>query len=122
DCVKRMADANPRLSPQQARHLTIYGALQNEDGSWSWKFDSLARGGATLTGLVTEEQRELWREIDAPVLLVRGTESWAPDPSLDGSLALFRNARLANFEGAGHWVHHDRLDAYMAEVEAFLAE
>jgi len=24
------------------------------------------------------------------------------------------------FDGAGHWVHHDRLDAFLAEVRAFL--
>ena len=34
----------------------------------------------------------------------------------------FANARLVNFEGAGHWVHHDKLDEFMRETEAFLAE
>ncbi len=34
----------------------------------------------------------------------------------------FKNARLVNVEGAAHWVHHDKLDVFMREVEAFLAE
>lgn len=121
DAVARMAEENPHLSPEQARHLTVYGTHQNEDGTYSWKFDNYARGGG-VGGLTHEDQHRLWRCITAPVLLVRGMESWASDPVEDGRIQHFKNARLANFEGAGHWVHHDQLDAFMAEVEAFLAE
>jgi pimeloyl-ACP methyl ester carboxylesterase len=120
DAVARMAEENPHLSPEQARHLTIYGAHQNEDGTYSWKFDNHARWG--VGGLSHEDQHYLWSRITAPVLLVRGAESWASDPVLDGRIQHFQNARLVNFEGAGHWVHHDQLDAFMAEVERFLAE
>ena len=122
EAIARMAQENPHLSPEQARHLTVYGAHQNEDGTYSWKFDNHARGGGGIGGLSHEEQHQLWRSITAPVLLVRGEESWASDPVVDGRIENFRNARLVNFEGAGHWVHHDKLDAFMAEVEAFLAE
>ncbi|MBP8247933.1 MAG: alpha/beta hydrolase, partial [Phenylobacterium sp.] len=68
------------------------------------------------------DQHHLWRQITAPVLLVRGAESWASDPVLDGRIANFQNARLVNFEGAGHWVHHDKLEEFMAQAEGFLAE
>jgi len=34
--------------------------------------------------------------------------------------AAFRDARLVNVDGAGHWVHHDRLDAFLEAVSAFL--
>ncbi len=120
EAVARMAEENPHLSPEQAQHLTVYGAHQNEDGTYSWKFDNYARGGGGVGGLSHEEQQALWRCITAPVLLVRGAESWASDPVVDGRIQHFQDARLANFEGAGHWVHHDRLDDFMAEVEAFL--
>jgi len=56
------------------------------------------------------------------IKLMRGEESWASDPEADGRIKHFQNARLVNFEGAGHWVHHDQLEAFMAEVEGFLAE
>ena len=121
DAVARMAEENPHLSPDQARHLTVYGAHQNEDGTFSWKFDNHARWGG-VGGLSHEDQHRLWRNITAPVLLMRGAESWASDPVVDGRIQNFRNARLVNFEGAGHWVHHDRLDDFMRETEAFLAE
>lgn len=122
EATARMAEENPHLSPEQARHLTVYGAHQNEDGTYSWKFDNHARWGGRVGGLSHADQHALWRNITCPVLLVRGAESWASDPVLDGRIENFRNARLVNFDGAGHWVHHDRLEAFMAEVETFLAE
>ena len=38
-----MQSENKRLSPEQARHLTVHGMQRNEDGSYSWKFDNYAR-------------------------------------------------------------------------------
>ena len=120
EAYARMAEENPHLSPEQARHLTIYGAHQNEDGTYSWKFDNHSRWG--MGGLSHADQHYLWSQITCPVLLMRGEESWASDPEADGRIKHFRNARLVNFEGAGHWVHHDQLESFMAEVEGFLAE
>jgi pimeloyl-ACP methyl ester carboxylesterase len=53
---------------------------------------------------------------------VRGAESWASDPAVDGRIKHFKNARLVNVEGAAHWVHHDKLDVFMESVNAFLSE
>ena len=47
---------------------------------------------------------------------------WASDPEKDGRIKHFQNARLVNFENAGHWVHHDQLDRFIAEVRSFLAD
>jgi pimeloyl-ACP methyl ester carboxylesterase len=119
DAVARMKEENAHLNEEQARHLTIHGAVQNEDGTYSWKFDNLARFGGPA-GLSTEEQRQIWGCITAPVLLVRGMESWASDPVADGRIAHFKNAKLANIERAGHWSHHDQLDVFMEHVNGFL--
>ncbi len=43
DAFKRMHDENKHLSPDQARHLTQHGVNQNEDGTYSWKFDNYFR-------------------------------------------------------------------------------
>ncbi|MBV9995022.1 MAG: alpha/beta hydrolase [Caulobacteraceae bacterium] len=122
DAIARMEEENPHLSHEQARHLTIYGAHQNEDGTYSWKFDNYVRGGPGIGGLSPDEMHRLWSCITAPVLLARGAESWAADPVVDGRIQHFQNARRVNFEGAGHWVHHDKLDEFMREAEAFLAK
>ena len=34
----------------------------------------------------------------------------------------FKDARLALIEGAAHWVHHDKLDEFVAKVTAFFDE
>jgi pimeloyl-ACP methyl ester carboxylesterase len=122
DTIARMKEENTRLSDEQARHLTTHGAVQNEDGTFSWKFDNYVRMGGGPGGLSVEDQRHIWGCITSPVLLVRGAQSWASDPVADGRISHFRNARLVNVEGAGHWVHHDKLDVLMEHVERFLAE
>jgi pimeloyl-ACP methyl ester carboxylesterase len=43
EAFQRMHEANRHLSPEQARHLTQHGVNQNEDGSYTWKFDNYVR-------------------------------------------------------------------------------
>jgi pimeloyl-ACP methyl ester carboxylesterase len=44
-----------------------------------------------------------------------------PDPAEDGRIQFIRNHRLVRVPGAGHWVHHDQLQVFLAETKAFLA-
>jgi len=119
EALTRMREQNRRLTPEQSRHLTEHGISQNEDGTFSWKFDNYVR--SITPGDMTEEQlHALWGRIACPTLLVYGKESWASNPQQDGRLKYFRNARVALFESAGHWVHHDRLDDFVREVRHFL--
>ncbi|MEE3278448.1 MAG: alpha/beta hydrolase, partial [Pseudomonadota bacterium] len=48
DAFQRMQTENPHLSESQAKHLTIHGSNQNEDGSYSWKFDNYVRAFAPI--------------------------------------------------------------------------
>jgi pimeloyl-ACP methyl ester carboxylesterase len=121
DAFKRMQDENPHLSEDQARHLTVHGANQNEDGTYSWKFDNYVRIFRPY-GLSPEEIRHLWSRITCPTLLIRGTESWASDPIEDGRFNSFQNANVASIDGAGHWAHHDRLDVFLDLVQSHLAK
>jgi pimeloyl-ACP methyl ester carboxylesterase len=121
DAARRMQEENAFLSPEQARHLTEHGVARNEDGTFSWKFDNYARG-PKLFRPADDEQREIRRSVRCPVLMIRGTASGVPDPAASGVLADFPNARAAAVEGAGHWVHHDRLDETLRLVREFLAE
>ena len=116
-----MQEANPHLSERQARHLTIHGSNQNEDGTYSWKFDNYVRMFPPV-GLSLEELHALHRRIRCPTLLVWGTESWAADPNEDGLAKTFQNVQVAEVQGAGHWVHHDKLDRFLEIARAFLAD
>jgi pimeloyl-ACP methyl ester carboxylesterase len=119
EAFARMQAENSHLTPEQARYLTVHGASQNEDGTYSWKFDNYARSFSPVD-FSPEEMRALWGNITCPILLVNGKESWASDPQKDGQLAWFQDARAVAFDGAGHWVHHDRLEGFLAEVRGFL--
>jgi pimeloyl-ACP methyl ester carboxylesterase len=67
-----------------------------------------------------EEARSIWRRITCPTLLLRGTESWASDPGLDGRASAFQRAQCVNVSRAGHWVHHDQLEEFLRIVRVFL--
>ena len=75
-----MQEANPHLSPDKAKHLTVHGVNQNEDGTYSWKFDNYVNGGHLLD-LPWADVAEIWAAIACPVLLwltERGAQKRAP--------------------------------------------
>ena len=116
----RMKEENGFLTDEQARHLTIHGASRNEDGTWSWKFDPYLNVWP-FEDVPADRTDELWAAITCPMLLLYGADSWASNPEKDGRMEVFRNdARVIEFENAGHWLHHDQFDRFMAEVRAFL--
>ncbi len=119
EALARMREANPHLTVEQARHLTIHGTRRNEDGTYSWKFDNYTR--ATSPYLFNlKDAAEIWGRISCPCLLIRGDESWAGDWERDGRLKAFRAAEVITIKGAGHWVHHDQLNEFLATAKRFL--
>ena len=121
DAYERMQTENPHLTEVQARHLTIHGSNQNEDGTYSWKFDNYIRAFPPI-GLAEREVHELYGRISCPTLLFHGKESWASNPQEDGRSQHFQNVQVASIKGAGHWLHHDRLDEFLAITRTFLTE
>ncbi len=117
--LARMREENGYLSDEQARHLTVHGVSQNEDGTYSWKFDNYLRVWPPVD-MPQAEIENLWRAIDCPTLLLYGAKSWASNPAADGRAQHFRNARVELFEDAGHWLHHDRFEHFMEQLHAFL--
>jgi pimeloyl-ACP methyl ester carboxylesterase len=119
EAITRMREANPHLTDEQARHLTVSGVIRHEDGTYAWKFDNFVRAVSPYLFNV-DEAREIWSHVTCPVLLVRGSESWAPDPEAEGHAAAFRHPHIMTVERAGHWVHHDQLAAFLRGVRGFL--
>ncbi len=119
DALERMKTENTYLTDEQARHLTIHGASRNEDGTWSWKFDNYLNVWSVFD-MPLNELHTLWNAITCPVLMLYGANSWASNPEKDGRLEHFRNARVVEYENAGHWLHHDQFERFMAELDAFL--
>jgi pimeloyl-ACP methyl ester carboxylesterase len=119
DAYARMREVNSHLSEERARHLTIHGASRNEDGTWTWKFDPYIHV-TWFNDLPRPMVEELWSQIACPVLMMHGTDSFARNPEQDGRIKHFKDARVVSFENAGHWLHHDQFDKFMAEIRAFL--
>ena len=119
DAVARMTEANQRLTAEQAHHLTIHGVNQNEDGTFSWKFDNYLNVWPVVD-LDAEAVAALWEGIKCPVLLLWGKDSFFSSPAKDGRIEHFQDARLIEYENAGHWLHHDQFDRFMADVRSFL--
>ncbi len=120
DAFARMQEQNKHLSSEQARHLTLHGVNQNEDGTFTWKFDHFVRVWAPYD-MAQADVEAIWHNISSPSLMVYGKESWASDPRTDGRARHFKNATFVQVAGAGHWVHHDQLETFMALIEPFLS-
>lgn len=119
DCLARMREENKHLSEEQARHLTIHGVNQNEDGTYGWKFDPYLNiwGDSDMT---QEQIETLWSRITAPTLLLYGAKSWASNPEVDGRIQHFNTARVTTYENAGHWLHHDQFERFVGDLQGFL--
>jgi pimeloyl-ACP methyl ester carboxylesterase len=120
EAFRRMQEENPHLSAEQARHLTVHGVNQNEDGTYTWKFDNYVRAWPPYD-MSRRDLELLFGRVASPTLLLYGTESASGNPTEDGRAALFPRATVIGIERAGHWLHHDRLDAFLTVVRDFLA-
>ncbi len=116
---ERMKSENAYLTDEQARHLTVHGISRNEDGTWSWKFDNYLNIWA-IFDMPREDLEAIWHNVTCPVLMFYGEKSWASNPEKDGRIAHFPTAKVIEYENAGHWLHHDQFDRFMADVKAFL--
>ncbi|MGH9594158.1 MAG: alpha/beta fold hydrolase, partial [Bryobacteraceae bacterium] len=119
--VARMKEANPFLSDEVAEHLTLHGTNWNADGSLIWKFDDYTRVISPF-GVDLDAAVQLLAEITCPTLLFYGRQSFARDPDTDPQAAAIRHKKIVKVDQAGHWLHHDRLELFLRETRAFLAE
>ena len=119
EAYQRMKTENSFLTEEQARYLTEQGSSQNEDGSYSWKFDNYLNI-STGIDIPDAELRGLWERISCPTLLLYGKNSWASSPKQDGRLEHFSNATFKEYEDAGHWLHHDQFERFMQDLNEFL--
>lgn len=121
EAYQRMQEANPHLSPNQARHLAQNGSNRNEDGTYTWKFDNYTRA-RTPYDVPEGDIRKLWQRINCPVLIVNSKQGYPNRIGQNGTLNEFSNVRLVEIDGAGHWTHHDQLQQFVDVAEEFLNE
>ena len=115
--VERMRQANPHLTPDLARHLTIHG-VRKVEGGYTWKFDNFTRAHSPYE-FNMEDARDIWNQIRCPILIIWGAESWSRRMG-EVDLSPFHDCRSVVVPDAGHWVHHDQFEAVVREIEAFI--
>jgi len=120
DAFRRMHQANSHLSAEQARYLTIHGTNQNEDGTYSWKFDNYTHAFPAFR-IPKSEMIAMWRSIACPTLCLNATGGFPHRTGQDGTIEHFESGVLKSVDKAGHWVHHDQLGQVVDTVRAFLA-
>lgn len=116
----RMLRLDPRL--EEARALTLAEhSTQPVRGGVVWKHDPLhkARIGSRYN---VEDAMAIWREVTAPVLVVRGAASRFVWPDYPARIAAFKDAREAVIEDAGHNVHVHAPAALAAQIDDFFSE
>ncbi len=119
EAFRRMQQANPQLSDEQALHLTVHGSNQNEDGTYSWKYDNYTHN-FTPAGFETEETIELWRNITAPTLILLAERGLEHRIGHDSTEFYFRDHELQMLKGAGHWTYHDQPRQVYGLMDNFL--
>lgn len=117
--VARMQEANPFLSAEMARHLTLHGTNWNADGSLVWKFDNYTRVLSPF-GMTLEDLKGFLSAIECPTLLFWGRQSFARDPETDPLAQAIRHQKIVKVDQAGHWLHHDQLEIFLRETREFL--
>ena len=119
DAYQRMQQANPQLSREQAMHLTAHGSNQNEDGTFSWKYDNYIFNFSSSSmdaGMI----RSLWENISCPVLILNAEHGLEHRIGQGDSLRHFAQAQLFDLPGVGHWTYHDDLEGVVGYMRGFL--
>ena len=116
-----MQHANPQLAKSQALHLTVHGSNQNEDGTYSWKYDNYTHN-FSAGGLTSEDTAALWQRIDCPVLIMTAENGMEHRIGQDDTAGYFGDHRLYEVPAAGHWTYHDQHDQVQRRIQQFLDE
>ncbi len=119
EAYARMQEANPHLMPEQARHLTVHGSNQNEDGTYTWKYDNYTHAWPAFN-VGFERLTELWQQITCPILIINSVDGFEHRVGQDDTADLFQIAQVVNVADAGHWTYHDQLEEVVGTIQEFL--
>lgn len=124
DRVSRRSDADPMLAEaisNPSLRAFILSSLTLEEGRarWTLNLDALAAGMEEILGFPERLPRETF---DGPTLFLRGEASdYVAEPTHGAIRARFPQARIEAVAGAGHWLHAEKPEPFLAAVERFLA-
>ncbi len=109
ELLARTIEHNPTRSESSLRRGILHNAVQQDDGSWVWRYARF-RPDAATAGHAFENQWDALSSLSMPVMLVRGMAPGSVVDDADEAELLRRvpTARIEHIEGAGHSVQGDR--------------
>ena len=126
ELAHRLRESNSRLSPERAEFLASHLGIRRENGQIEVAADPGARFVSPVS-LHRDQAMELWREIDAPVLCIRGERSFVSRAfegcaaDLDERLACLSNGREELIPNGTHNLHHEQPELLARLIEPFLS-
>ena len=121
--VGRRSDADPMLRdaiPEAPLRAFLLQSLEVAGGEARWKLNlsAIAAAMPTLTGFPDDLPETAY---EGPALFLRGGASDYVPPSAEPRIrALFPAAEIETMAGAGHWLHAEKPDAFVATVAGWL--
>jgi esterase len=112
------AALRPEVPDDRVRNFLLKNLQRDGQGRYAWKvnLDALYRHYDRLNaGLAADGT------FDGPVLFVRGGASdYVADEDVEAMVRFFPRAEVVTIDGAGHWVHTERPQAFAEVVLGFL--
>ena len=112
-CIEKIHGEQTRLS-----RFLMTNIRENQSGKHDWRFDS-----KELLGLLEEckdqPQWKAWSEFKGPIDIILGADSGFVSPARVQECLAHRpglTTQVVHIAQAGHWVHADQLDAFVAEL------
>jgi pimeloyl-ACP methyl ester carboxylesterase len=126
EAVRLARERNPRPPAELQRQVTLANLVQREDGRWGYIYDGAHLDTWLESVLTADAEAALWAllpRIACPTLLVRGGVSDLLTPATaERMVTTIPECTLAEVANAGHGVHLDNPDAFLAAVRPFLLE
>ena len=111
----------PNIPEDQLRAFLLHNLARQPDG-WAWRvnWSAIQDNMNELVGF--DALPEEW-STDLPTLFLRGANSgYVGETEVEVIERHFNRARVVTIEGAGHWLHAEKPDAFYAEASRFFDE
>jgi pimeloyl-ACP methyl ester carboxylesterase len=117
--------SRPSIPAATVAEWAPYTFRRQPDGKVTWKHDPLLREEWLGPGLPPRAKAHLWNElgqIQCPMLLIKGETTNQLTPELcERMVSSVRDGRWVEIPNTSHFVQHENLEGFLAEVEPFLA-
>jgi pimeloyl-ACP methyl ester carboxylesterase len=114
--------ANPRADEHELQHRVRNNLLLTADGKWTYRYDRRLRDASRPRPRPNaDENWAAWKRINAPTLLIRGSESdILARPIAEKMLETNPDCRFVEVAGSGHSIPLEAPRGFLEAVRTFL--